>query len=259
MARESRDRRHDERDSEFVDKLVHINRVAKVVKGGRRFGFAALVVVGDQKGRVGFGHGKAREVPEAIRKATEAAKRSLTRVPLREGRTLHHDVAGRHGAGKVYLRAAPPGTGIIAGGPMRAVFETLGIRMWWRSRLARRTPTTWCGRRSMRSSTRIRRVRSRPGATSRFRRYRRAAATSKSSRRPIEALEQAMNSATAHKKTGKTVKIKQIGSPLRREHTQRETLVGLRLNKIGRVAELVDTPATRGMIAKVAHLVRVVE
>ena len=115
-------------DSEFTDKLVHINRVAKVVKGGRRFGFAALVVVGDEKGRVGFGHGKAREVPEAIRKATEAAKRGLIRVPLREGRTLHHDVLGRHGAGKVILRAAPPGTGIIAGGPMRAVFETLGMQ-----------------------------------------------------------------------------------------------------------------------------------
>ena len=116
-----------ERESEFVDRLVHINRVAKVVKGGKRFGFAALVVVGDQKGRVGFGHGKAREVPEAIRKATEQAKRQMIRVPLREARTLHHDVLGRHGAGKVVLRAAPPGTGIIAGGPMRAVFETLGI------------------------------------------------------------------------------------------------------------------------------------
>jgi small subunit ribosomal protein S5 len=116
-----------ERESEFIDRLVHINRVAKVVKGGKRFGFAALVVVGDQKGRVGFGHGKAREVPEAIRKATEQAKRQLIRVPLREARTLHHDVAGRHGAGKVILRAAVPGTGIIAGGPMRAVFETLGI------------------------------------------------------------------------------------------------------------------------------------
>ena len=127
MAREPRDRRERE-DSECKDKLVHINRVAKVVKGGRRFGFAALVVVGDEKGRVGFGHGKAREVPEAIRKATEAAKRGLIRVPLREGRTLHHDVHGRHGAGKVFLRAAPPGTGIIAGGPMRAVFETLGMQ-----------------------------------------------------------------------------------------------------------------------------------
>jgi small subunit ribosomal protein S5 len=111
-----------------VDKLVHINRVAKVVKGGRRFGFAALVVVGDQKGRVGFGHGKAREVPDAIKKATDSAKRNLIRVPLREGRTLHHDVHGHHGAGRVFLRAAPPGTGIIAGGPMRAVFETLGVQ-----------------------------------------------------------------------------------------------------------------------------------
>jgi small subunit ribosomal protein S5 len=118
----------DDRDKEFTDKLVHINRVAKVVKGGKRFAFAALVIVGDQKGRAGFGHGKAREVPEAIRKATEAAKRALTRVALREGRTLHHDVFGRHGAGKVFLRSAPPGTGIIAGGPMRAVFETLGIQ-----------------------------------------------------------------------------------------------------------------------------------
>ena len=117
-----------ERDSEFADKLVFINRVAKVVKGGRRFGFAALVVVGDQKGQVGFGHGKAREVPEAIRKATESAKRALIRVPLREKRTLHHDISGRHGAGKVVLRAAPPGTGIIAGGPMRAVFEMLGVQ-----------------------------------------------------------------------------------------------------------------------------------
>jgi len=123
----NRDNNREERDSEFVDKLVHINRVAKTVKGGRRMAFAALVVVGDQKGRVGFGHGKAREVPEAIRKATESAKRALIRVPLREGRTLHHDVPGRHGAGKVLLRAAPAGTGIIAGGPMRAVFECLGM------------------------------------------------------------------------------------------------------------------------------------
>ena len=123
-----RSNNREERDSEFVDKLVHINRVAKVVKGGKRFGFAALVVIGDQKGRVGFGHGKAREVPEAIRKATDAAKRNLTRVALREGRTLHHDIAGRHGAGRVYLRAAPAGTGIIAGGPMRAVFDVMGVQ-----------------------------------------------------------------------------------------------------------------------------------
>ena len=127
MARRRGER--DERDggSELIDKLTHINRVSKVVKGGRRFGFAALVVVGDRRGRVGFGHGKAKEVPEAIRKATEDAKRSLISVPLYEGRTLHHDVAGRWGAGRVILRAAPPGTGIIAGGTARAVFETLGI------------------------------------------------------------------------------------------------------------------------------------
>jgi len=114
-------------DGELVDKLVAINRVAKVVKGGKNFAFAALVVVGDKKGRAGFGHGKAREVPEAIRKATEEAKKSMLRVPLREGRTLHHDGAGRWGAGKVMLRAAPAGTGLIAGGPMRAVLEVLGV------------------------------------------------------------------------------------------------------------------------------------
>jgi small subunit ribosomal protein S5 len=117
----------DREESDLVEKLVSINRVAKVVKGGRRFGFAALVVVGDGKGRVGHGSGKAREVPEAIRKATEQAKRTMMRVPLREGRTLHHDIKGRFGAGKVVLRAAPSGTGIIAGGPMRAIFESIGI------------------------------------------------------------------------------------------------------------------------------------
>src|ERR1700746_3310924 len=125
---ERRDRAGEERESELVEKLVHINRVAATVKGGRRFSFAALMVVGDQKGRVGFGHGKAREVPEAIRKATEEAKKSMVRVPLRESRTLHHDGAGRWGAGKVMLRAAPAGTGVIAGGPMRAVLETLGVQ-----------------------------------------------------------------------------------------------------------------------------------
>ncbi|MEM6622730.1 MAG: 30S ribosomal protein S5 [Pseudomonadota bacterium] len=122
-----RDRREEE-TPEFADRLVAINRVSKTVKGGKRFGFAALVVVGDQKGRVGFGSGKAKEVPEAIRKATEEAKRQMIRVPLREGRTLHHDINGRWGAGKVMMRAAPAGTGIIAGGPMRAVFEMLGVQ-----------------------------------------------------------------------------------------------------------------------------------
>jgi small subunit ribosomal protein S5 len=125
-----RGRRREEREEtpEFADRLVAINRVSKTVKGGKRFGFAALVVVGDQRGRVGFGKGKAKEVPEAIRKATEQAKRQLIRVPLKEGRTLHHDIKGHHGAGKVVMRTAPEGTGIIAGGPMRAVFEMLGIK-----------------------------------------------------------------------------------------------------------------------------------
>ena len=130
MARNNdrRDRSQEREEPELLEKLVGINRVAKVVKGGRRFGFAALVVVGDGQGRAGFGTGKAREVPEAIRKATEGAKRNMIRVPLRDGRTLHHDNKGFYGAGKVLLRAAPAGTGIIAGGPMRAVFEVLGIQ-----------------------------------------------------------------------------------------------------------------------------------
>src|ERR1700693_2928214 len=135
MAREARDGGRDrgrgredrEPDDGIIEKMVSINRVAKVVKGGRRFAFAALVVVGDQKGRVGYGAGKAREVPEAIRKATERAKKTMIRVPMKEGRTLHHDVEGHFGAGSVVLRSATAGTGIIAGGPMRAVFEALGI------------------------------------------------------------------------------------------------------------------------------------
>jgi small subunit ribosomal protein S5 len=121
-----RDNRPEE-TPEFADRLVAINRVSKTVKGGKRFGFAALVVVGDQRGRVGFGKGKAKEVPEAIRKATEQAKRQMIRVALRDGRTLHHDMEGRHGAGKVVMRSAVAGTGIIAGGPMRAVFEVMGV------------------------------------------------------------------------------------------------------------------------------------
>jgi len=133
MARRSGGRRSEKggqpnEESELTDKLVHINRVAKVVKGGRRFSFAALVVVGDGRGRVGFGTGKAREVPEAVRKATDHAKQSLIRVPLRDGRTLHHDIEGHYGAGRVVLRSAPAGTGVIAGGPMRAVFETMGVQ-----------------------------------------------------------------------------------------------------------------------------------
>ena len=125
---EKQDKKTNKDDTDLIDKLVGINRVAKVVKGGRRFGFAALVVVGDQRGKVGFGTGKAKEVPEAIKKATDDAKKNMVKVPLKEGRTLHHDMKGHFGAGKVVLRTAPSGTGIIAGGPMRAVFETLGVQ-----------------------------------------------------------------------------------------------------------------------------------
>jgi len=130
MAREQREPRkdRDQEGSELIDKLVSINRVAKVVKGGRRFGFAALVIIGDGKGKVGYGSGKAKEVSDAMRKATDDAKKSMVRIPLREGRTLHHDCYGRFGSGKVVIRTAPTGTGIIAGGPMRAVFEALGVQ-----------------------------------------------------------------------------------------------------------------------------------
>ena len=129
MARQDQAQRQDrEEGPELQERLVAVNRVAKVVKGGRRFGFAALMVVGDGKGQVGFGTGKAKEVPDAIQKATEDAKRNMIRIPLREGRTIHHDVTGRYGSGKVVMRAAPSGTGIIGGGPMRAIFEALGIQ-----------------------------------------------------------------------------------------------------------------------------------
>lgn len=130
MARpqEKRENREQREESELIEKLVGINRVSKTVKGGRRFAFAAMMIVGDGRGRVGFGTAKSREVPEAIAKATQQAKRNMVRIPLREARTLHHDVLGRDGAGKVFLRSAPAGTGIIAGGPLRAVFEALGVQ-----------------------------------------------------------------------------------------------------------------------------------
>lgn len=128
MSRNAENTRQDRQDSGLVEKLVSIQRVSKVVKGGRRMGFSATVVVGDGKGKVGYGHGKAREVPDAVNKATNAAKASMQRVPLREGRTLHHDIIGRHGAARVVMRSAPAGTGVIAGGPMRAVFEAVGVQ-----------------------------------------------------------------------------------------------------------------------------------
>ena len=272
MARPHRDRDRgdrEERDSEFNDKLVHINRVAKVVKGGKRFGFAALVVVGDQKGRVGFGHGKAREVPEAIRKATEAARRSLVRVPLREGRTLHHDSEGRHGAGKVVLRSAPPGTGIIAGGPTRAVFEMLGVhdvvakslgttnpynmvRATFDALKAQENPRAVAARRGKKVSEIV--ARRRDGSAGRRPRRR-----GETARVRGDVRWQLMQAGKTAGKSGKTVTVEQIASANRRPGIQQQTLIGLGLNKMHRRRTLEDTPAVRGMIDKVSHLVRVVD
>ena len=216
MAREGeggrgRDHGREDRDSEFVDRLVHINRVAKVVKGGRRFGFAALVVVGDQKGRVGFGHGKAREVPEAIRKATEAAKRGLVRVPLREGRTLHHDVHGRHGAGRVVLRAAPAGTGIIAGGPMRAVFEVA-------RRPRRRRQEPGLVEPLQHDPRDLRRAAREDSPRSVAQRRNIKVSTLQSRRQGVEADAARLLSARPTMTTAKKVTIEQTGSPIGRPH-----------------------------------------
>ncbi len=258
MAREPRregGRDRDREPSEFVDKLVHINRVAKVVKGGRRFGFAALVIVGDQKGRVGFGHGKAREVPEAIRKATEAAKRNVIRVPLREGRTLHHDVNGRHGAGRVHLRAAPPGTGVIAGGPMRAVFETLGMQDVVAKSLGSSNPynmvrATFDALKHQDSPRSVAAPAQHQGLD---------AARAPPGRRQRSGDRVSGKSVMATTAKPKPSRSSRSAARMRRQHTQRETLIGLGLNKIGRSRELPDTPMTRGMIEKVKHLVRVVD
>ena len=223
-----------------------INRVAKVVKGGRRFAFAALVVVGDQKGRVGYGAGKAREVPEAIRKATERAKRGMIRVPMKEGRTLHHDVEGRYGAGKVVLRTAVAGTGIIAGGPLRAVFETLGMGDVVAKSLGSRNPHNMVKATFAALQRSTRHGPLRPGAARRCRSCSRGAsraATPAAPRRPLVA----------------KVRVTQTGSPAGRKPGQKETLIGLGLNKIRRARELEDTPSVRGMIRKVAHLVKVEE
>src|SRR5213079_478216 len=206
----------EERDSEFVDKLVHINRVAKVVKGGKRFGFAALVVIGDQKGRVGFGHGKAREVPEAIRKATESAKRNLTRVALREGRTLHHDIAGRHGAGRVYLRAAPAGTGIIAGGPMRAVFETLGIQDVVAKSIGSSNPYNM-----VRATFDALKHQDSPRSVAARRNITVSAATPKRWLNKQHARFSRFLELKTMAKAAKTIKVEQTGSAIRRHHSQR--------------------------------------
>ena len=256
MAREEggrgRDHNREERDSEFVDRLVHINRVAKVVKGGRRFGFAALVVVGDQKGRVGFGHGKAREVPEAIRKATEAAKRGVMRVPLREGRTLHHDVNGRHGAGKVILRAAPAGTGIIAGGPMRAVFETLGVHDVVAKSQGSSNPYNM-----VRATFDALAPGGQPALGRPAPQHQGLHAAVPTRRRRGRRVGFVIGKPVMSQK--KMITLEQTVSAIGRRADQRQTLVGLGLNKIGRRSAVLDTPAARGMIAKVAHLVRVVD
>ena len=250
--RDRRDRNAPEErvDSDIVEKLVHINRVAATVKGGRRFSFAALMVVGDQKGRVGFGHGKAREVPEAIRKATEEAKKTMIRVPLRESRTLHHDGAGRWGAGKVMMRSAPPATGVIAGGPMRAVLETLGVQDVVAKSTGSSNPYNM-----VRATFEALKVQSSPRqiAAKRGKKVgdilgRRADGAS--SPEAIEGLVMA---------EAKTITVRQTGSPIRREKDQRATLVGLGLNRVGRTSTLQDNPSTRGMIRKVQHLLEIVE
>jgi len=237
-----RDNQQEEGD-DLLDRLVHINRVAKVVKGGRRFSFGALVVIGDGRGRVGFGTGKAREVPEAIRKATDQAKRNMVQIPLREGRTLHHDVNGRYGAGRVVLRAAPPGTGIIAGGPT--------FRTSLPNPSARLTRIIWSRPLSRRCKAAPRRAASPPGAAKRSPR-------SFPGEEPLLKPRQRNNPMADSKKYG-TVKITQIRSPIGRPKDQRATLVGLGLNKMHKSSELEDTPAVQGMIEKVRHLIRVEE
>ncbi len=255
MAREAGDggRGGRERDrdggDDLIDKLVTINRVAKVVKGGRRFAFAALVVVGDQKGRVGYGAGKAREVPEAIRKATERAK-------------PHHDPRadegrphaaprrdGEYGAGHVVLRSAEAGTGIIAGGPMRAVFESAG-RGRRGGQVARQPQPAQHGQGDLRRPAALRQPPlGRGPARQEGVGHPRQARRQRGGGRPM--------SETARRHHGRTVRLVQTGSPIGRKPGQRETLIGLGLNKMRRTSELEDTPSVRGMIRKVAHLVRV--
>ena len=255
MAREDNrgGRRDRDENPEFQDRLVAINRVSKTVKGGKRFGFAALVVVGDQKGRVGYGKGKAREVPEAIRKATEQAKRQMIRVPLREGRTLHHDMNGRHGAGKVVMRAAPAGTGIIAGGPMRAVFEMLGVHDVVAKSLGSQNPY------NMIRATIDGLQPSRARAWSPSAAARRSPTSCRRPPRPRPLKLVGRSAGGGGLIMAKTIVVKQIGSPIRRPAVQRATLIGLGLNKMHKTRELPDTPSIRGMVAAIPHLVTIVE
>ena len=241
---EGRGRRdREEKDSDLIDKLVHINRVAKVVKGGRRFGFAALVVVGDGDGRVGYGHGKAREVPEAIRKATDDAKKSLIRIPLKDGRTIHHEVRGHHGAGKVLVRPAPAGTGIIAGGPMRAVFEALGVGDVVSKSLGTSNPynmvrATFDALKNQQSPRMVAQRRGRSVSEILARREDQTTAEV----RLIQGKRE-KSWPRRKRKPGKTVTVRQIRSANRKPDIQAATLRGLGLGKIRRTRTLEDTPA----------------
>ena len=215
------------------------------MKGGKRFGFAALVVVGDGKGRAGFGHGKAREVPEAITKATAAAKKAMVRVPLRDGRTLHHDGLGHFGAGRVDVRSAPAGTGIIAGGPMRAVFESLGVADVVTKSVGTSNPYNM-----IRATFEALERADQPEVG--------RAAPRQEDRRPARPRRRQRRRSRGPGRSGRGVsdmakiKITQTGSPIRRDKTQRATLVGLGLNKMHRTVEVEDTPEVRGKIRKVA-------
>jgi small subunit ribosomal protein S5 len=244
--RDRRDRNKPEErgEGDIVEKLVHINRVAATVKGGRRFSFAALMVVGDQKGRVGFGHGKAREVPEAIRKATEEAKKSMIRVPLRESRTLHHDGQGRWGAGKIMMRSAPPGTGVIAGGPMRAVLETLGVQDVVAKSVGSSNPYNMVRATLRRSRCSPRRVRLRPSAARRSGIWSVAAPTAPPTppKPPAEDDRDGQDNRSPDRQPDPPQ-----GRPARHPG-----------GPGGRESVLEDTPAVRGMIAKVSHMVEVV-
>jgi len=247
-----RDNRREEEDDGIIEKLVHINRVSKTVKGGKRFGFAALVVVGDGSGRVGFGHGKAREVPEAITKATAAAKKKMIRVPLKEGRTLHHDGKGHFGAGKVTVRSAPAGTGIIAGGPMRAVFESLGVADVVTKSVGTSNPYNM-----IRATFDALSDQTSPKSVAQRRGKKVADLLGRGGSSEAEAEGEPLWDGGVSIMA--KIKIQQIGSPIRRPEAQKKILIGLGLGKMHRVVEREDTPEVRGAIAKLPHMVQVID
>jgi small subunit ribosomal protein S5 len=240
----------DDGGEELIEKLVHINRVSKTVKGGKRFGFAALVVVGDGKGRVGFGHGKAREVPEAISKATAAAKKAMVRVPLKEGRTLHHDGNGHFGAGRVTLRTAPAGTGIIAGGPMRAIFESLGVADVVTKSVGTSNPYNM-----IRATFEALGEQTSPKSVAQRRGKKIADLLGRGGSRPPRPMRPRSRSNRSWQPSRSSRPVRRSAAP----SDQRATLIGLGLNKMHKVSELQDSPEVRGMIRKVQHMVEVVE